>query len=289
MKNLKVVFKWFIVSCLFLGLFLILYPVTRSYVKPPFWEVLHMPKYVAITVDAESIKIPEGIERISVIRDILEKKYNIKIPITWFVMYDKNFNGFELALDKWTELKKRGDEIGWHYHASSFKKDLSYDSALNETAQDLQTLFPQIKNKYNFDIESFRFGWFFIPGFKLFDTLKALGIKTDASYCDSVIGQEYYNGKIRISYDRIIKKPQEVNGIFEVPRIANNKNIEVILLHDWTLLEHNFSWHNPDLNEIVKAEVDFIDEVEKYLKFHRLFPSYCQFITIKGVKNAYSN
>lgn len=269
-----------------MGLFIILFPLTRPYVRPPFLGIRHMPRYVAITVDAESKKIPEGIERISAIRDVLEKKYNTKIPITWFVKYDNNFDGFDLALDKWLEFEKRDDEIGWHYHAASFRKEISYDSALNETARDLLTLFPLIKNKYNFNIESFRFGWFFIPNFSLFNILKASGIKSDASYCDWAIDTEYYSGRIKISYDRVINKPQYTNSLFEVPNIVNSKYARVILVHDWTLIKN---YDKPNINEIVSEEISFIDEIEKFLAFNKLFNSYCKFVTVRQIKSIYDN
>ena len=101
-----------------------------------------------ITIDAETDVISEGIQIISGIRDEIEKRENIKIPLVWFVRFQrtwdeyvkndsaryfknnvaKGFDGFELAKPQLRELCKRGDEIGWHYHAYNYvhQDDLSH-------------------------------------------------------------------------------------------------------------------------------------------------------------------
>ena len=118
-----------------------------------------MNKQFFLTVDAETGVIAEGIKVISEIRDEVERQLEMKIPIVWFIRFQREwteyiqnnsveyfkkpllngFNGFEMTQSQLPSLIKRGDEIGWHYHAYNYveRDDLDHSTKLEILKTDL--------------------------------------------------------------------------------------------------------------------------------------------------------
>lgn len=211
-----------------------------------------------VTVDAETDVIAEGIKILSNIRQEVEQKMNIQIPITWFVRFQRNwtdsvkndepkyfkhkplnyFDGFELAKPHLLNLSENGDEIGWHYHAYNYvhRDDLPHDTKIEILKADLTSCFNSLSVRHhNLNIECFRFGWYFIPDYKIFDTLKNLGIKADASINPT---KEEGARKFNCFYlPPLVTSPKEVNNIYFFPKT------NTFTIHDWSVVPHNFNWH----------------------------------------------
>lgn len=211
-----------------------------------------------LTVDAESAVIAEGVQAISSLRSEVERELDTKIPIVWLVRFQRSwgeyvsnqppeyfrspprkvFDGFELARTQLSDMMRRGDEIGWHYHAYHYvhHPELSHHERISSLLFDLEACHNELRERHPcFDIRSFRFGWFFIPDYRVFGKLKALGIDSDAS-----VRPERYGKKVaRFATSflaPITEHPRELGGMTFFPFRRT------LSLHDWTLVPHQFSW-----------------------------------------------
>jgi hypothetical protein len=221
-----------------------------------------------VTVDAESEVILEGIRAISEIREQVEKEERVVIPIVWFVRLQRTWNeyvsidspeyfsgplesafdGFELAKTELPRLRARGDEIAWHYHAYSYvhRDDLSHAQKLLILHADLAACADTIRRRYGeFVVRSLRFGWFFIPDYGLFATLKECGIEVDASIRPKREGERVASFRARYLAP-LAASPREVNGIWFVPFERTN------MVHDWTVVPHDLGWHSQPESEASK-------------------------------------
>ena len=212
-----------------------------------------------VTVDAESDVIREGIRTISGLRDKVEAKTRHRIPIVWFVrfqrawseyvenespvyferQYGDGFDGFALAKRQLLELRGRGDEIGWHYHAYNYvhRDDLSHGTRMRILESDLRSCAEGLRRLHpEFPVRSFRFGWFFVPDYGIFETLRAVGITCDASVrpsrAEGTRVQEFASTYLR----PLASEPTVLNGLGLFPFEMTS------LIHDWTVVPHDFGW-----------------------------------------------
>jgi hypothetical protein len=213
-----------------------------------------------VTVDAESEVIADGIRTISAIRDRVEREAAVEIPIVWFVRFQRSwteyvkidsppyfsgpvtecFDGFALAAAELRRLRARRDEIGWHYHAYSYvhRDDLSHAHKLAILHADLAACAAEIRRRHGeYAVQSLRFGWFFIPDYDLFATLRASGIRIDASVHPAEEGKQV--ASFQATYlPPITRSPRAVNGTWFFPFVRTS------LLHDWTVVPHDFGWRS---------------------------------------------
>jgi len=230
-----------------------------------------------ITVDAETDLIKEGTKVISDIRDEIENKENINIPIVWLIRFqrdwsyyidndstksfkdsfDGGFDGLGLSKKQLLEYVNRGDEVGWHYHAYNYvhRGDLSHSRRMQILRADLISCSNEINTRHpEFDIQSFRFGWFFIPDYKIYSTLKKIGIKADASINPQLTGR--VNAKHEAVYiSPITCNIEYINGIKYFPFF------KTLLIHDWNLVPHEFGWHNLTKKEAKDTRIKFKNEI----------------------------
>ena len=155
-------------------------------------------------------------------------------PITRF------YDGFDLAARQLVAFQDRGDEIGWHYHAYNYiyRPDLDHDSRIKILGADLISCANEIKARHpHFTIQSFRFGWFFIPDYAIFQTLKESGIRADASIDPQ---QQGTVADSTVCYpEPLVKTIKEVDGMWFFPRSA-----QTLFIHDWTVVPHQFGWRS---------------------------------------------
>jgi hypothetical protein len=231
-----------------------------------------------VTVDAESAVIAEGIRVISAIRERVEQDQGIEIPIVWFVRFQRSwteyvtidspeyfsatvgevFDGFELAASELDRLRGRDDEIGWHYHAYSYvhRDDLSHPQKVAILHADLRACATEIRRRHAGSApQSVRFGWFFIPDYDLFSTLSAVGIRVDASVRATDAGRNVAMFKSRY-LPPITRSARKVNEIWFVPHDQTS------IIHDWTVLPHQFSWRSQDDREAARER----DQFEMHLR-----------------------
>jgi hypothetical protein len=211
-----------------------------------------------MTVDAESDVIREGIRAISGVRDRVEAKAGRRIPIVWLVRFQRawdeyvnnetpahfehpyggGFDGFALAKNELLELRNRGDEIGWHYHAYNYvhRDDLSHGTRMRILEADLRTCAEAMRRRHpEFVAESFRFGWFFVPDYEIFETLREIGITRDASTGRHPEGAPVHG--FQCTYLKpLASNPTELNGLALFPFEMT------IAIHDWTVVPHDLGW-----------------------------------------------
>ena len=235
-------------------------------------------KQYFVTVDAESVCIPEGVETIDALRADVERAFGIAIPIVWFVRFQRNWNddmagtgpahyeaepqapfdGFAQAEERFRSLQERGDEIGWHYHAHSYvhKTDLSHTTRIAMLDQDLRACARAIRRCYaTFDVRSFRFGWFFVPDYRLYRTLSEVGIEADAS-------TKYDDERQVATFDAkylppIPALPRDYDGV----RLFPHRN--VILIHDWNVVVHEVSWRKYTQGEARRGRDQFKAQLQE--------------------------
>ena len=215
-----------------------------------------------ITVDAETKVIGEGIAAIASIREEVEARENVRIPIVWFVRFQRTlgeyvgidspkyfagpvttaFDGYELAREELLGLAARGDEIGWHYHANNYvrRTHLSHAQRMDILKEDLVACAHAMRTWHPyFEISSFRFGWFFIPDYAVFTTLASVGIRADASIHPDTEGQRV--GKFEVTHlPTLTRTPKMVRGMFFFPYFNTR------LIHDYSVVPHDFSWSRLD-------------------------------------------
>ncbi len=236
-----------------------------------------MTPHFFVTVDAETDVIQLGIRVISGIRDEIEAQENVRIPLVWFVRFQRGwteyvesdsaealqepitrgFDGFALAREELLGLQARGDEIGWHYHAYNYahRDDLSHPTKLKILEADLTSCARELRRRHpEFPVRSFRFGWFFVPDYAMYDTLQALGITRDASIRPDRDGQQVGNFSVR--YLRpLVTEPTAIGGLTLFPFS------QTICLHDWTLVSHDFGWSRLDDREAAVKRREFAGEL----------------------------
>src|SRR5262249_5279033 len=158
---------------------------------PRWWSSAHH----FATADVETELIPQGIHAISTIRDRVEREEHTPLPIVWFVRFQRTwteyvkvaspryfagafgdvFDGFALAKPELRRLQARGDEIGCHYHAYNYvhRDDLSHQQKIAIWRPALTACQAEIARRHaELEIHTFRFGWFFVPDYALFRTLR---------------------------------------------------------------------------------------------------------------------
>lgn len=215
-----------------------------------------------ITVDAETAVIREGIRAVSEVRDDVQDREGIRIPLVWFVRFQRGwsesvaadsaaavegplvrgFDGFALAHDELIELRARGDEIGWHYHAYNFvhRDDLGHATKLEILRADITSCAQELSRRHpDFHVETFRFGWFFVPDYAIYDTLRSVGITRDASMRASYAGHQVVDSELRYP-DPLAAAPTRVNGLSLFPFT------QTLIVHDWTFVPHELGWHRLD-------------------------------------------
>lgn len=236
-----------------------------------------MSSHFFVTVDAETDVIQTGIRVISGIRDQIEAQEKIRIPLVWFVRFQrgwteyvesdsaealqgpitKGFDGFALAREELLDLQARGDEIGWHYHAYNYvhRDDLSHAAKLNILQADLTSCARELRRRHpDFPVRSFRFGWFFVPDYTIYDTLKALGIVRDASIRPGRDDQRVGDFSVRY-LPALAAEPTAVDGLTLFPFS------QTVCLHDWTLVRHDFGWSRLDERGVAAKRREFTTEL----------------------------
>ncbi len=221
----------------------------RSDVKPLF-----------ITVDAETEVISEGVEVISKTRDSIEIISGVRLPITWFVRLQRSwpdsvnnddpaffelplkdyFDGFALAKKQLLALCQRGDEVAWHYHASNYvyRNDLSHDLRMEILKADLRACFRTITEMHpEFEVIGFRFGWFFVPDYEVYETLYEIGVRYDASV------DPIRDGK-NVAVFKSTYPPSITREIHRMGNMIVFPRIHTYHTHDWTVVPHEFNWHS---------------------------------------------
>lgn len=226
-----------------------------------------------ITVDAETAVIREGIATISAIRDKVEARQQLRIPIVWFVRFQRSvteylridspeyfagpfttaFDGFELAKAELLQLSARGDEIGWHYHAYNYvhRTDLSHAHRMKILEADLVASAHQLHVRHPYhEIRSFRFGWFFAPSYEIFTTLEGLGIRADASIRAGRYGHRVASSEVEY-LPPLTTTPKKVGGVFFFPYLRT------LLTHDYEVVHHDFSWSKLDGEGARRSQEEF--------------------------------
>jgi hypothetical protein len=219
---------------------------------------LPLPRHHFVTIDVESNVIVDGIRAICDIRDEVERAESMRLPLIWFVRFQRTwreyveydsrayfagpfrdgFDGFELAKEQLHELRSRGDEVGWHYHPYSYihRTDLSHERRLGILEVDLRTCAAEIVLRHpEFELASFRFGWFFVPDYGLFRTLADLGIRLDASVHPGKAGMRVAGGPARY-LPPLARQPKLMKGLYIFPFVRTH------LIHDWNVVPHDLGW-----------------------------------------------
>jgi hypothetical protein len=216
------------------------------------------PAHAFITADVETEAIVEGVQALSAIRNRVERRTRVEIPMTWFVRFQRtwneyvdidapeyfarplnqSFDGFRLAARQLRRLQARGDEIGWHYHAYNYvhRDELSHPQKVAILRADLAACGTELRQRHpEFSIRTFRWGWFFVPDYDLYAVLRAAGIRVDASI-DPALSETTVNG-FRAKYlPALTDRPREIAGTWFVPR-ANTQ-----LVHDYEVVAHDLGW-----------------------------------------------
>jgi lauroyl/myristoyl acyltransferase len=249
-----------------------------------------------LTVDAESPVILEGVRQLAATRDEVQRETGTRLPITWFVRFQRRwqdyrnpklpalepspdawFDGFELLRPLLSDLSSGGDEFGWHYHAYHYVEhpDLPHETRVAVLQADLIECAEAMRRRHpDLRIESFRFGWFFVPDHCLYRTLAEVGMLVDAS------ARPEYDGRVVEQFGiphtpAIVRDPGTVAGIFCVPYRRTR------LWHDWSLVEHDFSWHRMNGREALGAQTGFRRELRELVAQARAqggsFTTYAKF------------
>lgn len=215
-----------------------------------------------ITVDAETDVIVEGVRTICAIRDRIEQELGCRIPITWFVRFqrswddsvahdkrefflselDDEYDGYRLLDTVLGSMSARGDEIGWHYHAYHYvhRDDLAHDKKIENIEADLITCAKAIRERYpEIPIRSFRWGWLFIPDYRLCATLSDLGFHIDASIDQRLTGTQVaiFNA---VYPEPVTSEPACLEGTHFFPYV------DTYLIHDYEVVPHDFGWSRKD-------------------------------------------
>ena len=158
--------------------------------------------YVIITFDTDSDPLSNldqsnkkllgwrSLKKLDLIRknlNKLEKRANVKIPITWFVRCDnqlKHYYGDSCWLLKkynsfWRKEIKNGNELQWHAHLYKIRNNKwSFNNDIKSIEIELRDNFKNIK-KY-FTPKCIRIGEAYMNN-KLLEIIKDIGLKADSS------------------------------------------------------------------------------------------------------------
>ena len=216
-----------------------------------------------VTVDAETEVIRAGIAAIAAVRDEAEERTGTRIPITWFVRFqrgwtdyvgadspagldgrfDGGFDGFALAAAELGALRERGDEVGWHYHAYNWvhRPDLERATRLDILRADLAGCAAELRERHpEPQVTSFRFGWFFVPDPSVYGLLAELGIARDASIDPARTGATVVEGLPARHAEPPATEPARLDGVALLPRR------DTVLTHDWSVVAHDLGWSRLD-------------------------------------------
>lgn len=230
-----------------------------------------------VTVDAETEAIQEGVRAISALREEVEAREGIDIPLVWFVRFQRGwqeyvdndapaafegpmttgYDGFELAGDQLRELVGRGDEVGWHYHAYHYvhRDDIPPAARLEILRADLTACARELRTRHpEFEVQSFRFGWFFVPDYGLYDHLKTLGISRDASIHPEVGGEPVAAFSARFLLP-LATVPTRLDGFALFPYT------DTLLVHDWQVVAHDFGWSRLDAPDVPERRRELTGEL----------------------------
>jgi len=235
-----------------------------------------MRPYCFVTVDAETDAIETGIKVIAELRELVEHRESIRIPLTWFVRFQRHWNdyldadvaaferpvtsgydGFTLAREQLVAMIARGDEIGWHYHAYNWvsRDDLSPAMRLAILRADLASCWRELRTRHpDLPIESFRFGWFFVPDYAIYRDLAEFGLTRDASIDPGCVGRPVASSSASF-LGPLVTEPKKFEGLTLFPRS------ETIVLHDWTVVAHDFGWSRADEQQAFANRLQFIADV----------------------------
>jgi hypothetical protein len=245
-----------------------------------------------VTIDAETDVIQSGIRVITELREQVEAGAGIRIPLTWFVRFQRDwddyleaeaeafelpvrdaYDGFAMAYDELLDLRNRGDEIGWHYHANNwvYRDDLSHATRLEILRADLASCARELRTRHpEFAVRSFRFGWFFVPDYAIYDLFEALGITRDASIDPGCSGGPVPGSAARY-LPPLATAPTRIGDLTLFPRS------HTVLLHDWTVVAHDFDWSRADADEAAARRAGFAEELKTIAA--RLEPDGGEFFT----------
>ena len=262
---------------------------------PRWWSSAHH----FATEDVETELIPQGIHAISTIRDRVEREEHTPLPIVWFVRFQRTwteyvkvaspryfagafgdvFDGFALAKPELRRLQARGDEIGWHYHAYNYvhRDDLSHQRKIAILRADLTACQAEIARRHaELEIHTFRFGWFFVPDYALFRTLRDGRIRVDASIQPDRGGRRVATFKTTY-LPPITRSPRKISGVWFVPFARTS------LVHDYEVVAHDLGWTRRDEDQashrrgeleatLRRAARDLRDAGGRFLTYARILP-----------------
>ena len=230
-----------------------------------------------VTVDAETAVIDEGVRAIAEIRDRVESRKGIRIPLVWFVRFQRGwtesvegdsaeafeqapsdgYDGFALAHDALVALLDRGDEVGWHYHAYNYvhRDDLSHAMKLAILRADLASCAAELRRRHpEFPVASFRFGWMFVPDYDIYPHLRSLGLTRDASIDPKLAGRCVTESSSRF-LEPLVTEPARIDGMALFPRERT------VLTHDWQVVAHDFGWSRLGEREALARRRDLESEL----------------------------
>jgi hypothetical protein len=236
-----------------------------------------MPSHFFVTIDAETKMIRKGIRIISELRDEVEARAGIRIPLVWFVRFQRGwtecvendsaeafedppthgYDGFALARRQLRKLLARGDEIGWHYHAYNYvhRVDLSHERRLEILRADLRSCALELRCRHpDLPVASFRFGWFFVPDYAIYDEFKSLGITRDASIRPHSANRSVADSATRY-LTPLVTAPARIDGLSLFPFS------QTMLLHDWEVVRHKLSWSRLDRPAARAQRLEFANEL----------------------------
>jgi hypothetical protein len=237
-----------------------------------------MRPYCFVTVDAETEVIESGMSVIAELRELVERRESIRIPFTWFVRFQRDwedyldadvttfqrpvtrgYDGFTLAKEQLAALIRRGDEIGWHYHAHNWvcRDDLSTATRLEILRADLASCWRELRKRHpDLTIASFRFGWFFVPDYAIYRDLAEFGLTRDASIDPGCLGRPVASSSASFLRPPVTA-PEEFEGLTLFPRS------ETIVVHDWSVVAHDFGWSRADDRKAFVNRLELIAELQK--------------------------
>lgn len=230
-----------------------------------------------VTVDAETELIRKGARVISELRDEVEGRVGIRIPLVWFVRFQRSwadyvqhdsaeafedppsdgYDGFALAHRQLLDFRARGDEIGWHYHAYNYihRVDLSHERRLEILRADLRSCALELRRRHpDLPVGSFRFGWFFVPDYAIYDQFKSLGITRDASIRPHSRGR-FVADSATPYLAPLVTAPARMAGLSLFPFS------QTMLLHDWEVVRHRLSWSRLDRRSARAQRREFANEL----------------------------
>ena len=225
------------------------------------------------TVDAETDVLLEGVRALDEIRDRVEQREGVSVPLVWFVRFQRDhtatirndsreffegpvtkvFDGFRLMEPEIARLVARGDELGWHYHAYHYvhRDDLPHDVRVENVAADLTACAAAIRERgMTPALRAFRWGWWFNPDKRLTAVLKSLGFDVDASIDPGEAGRTVAKFASRYG-EPPTTVAREIDGTHFFPRV------NTLLVHDYNVVAHDLGWRRADEEEAAERSAGF--------------------------------